>query len=300
MPRHLHYMLLCLLLAIRSLVFGQKDGLITVGKLQVHYQIHGKGAPIVFLHAGYQDINMWDQQVAYFSKYNTVITIDLPGHGKTKGKDTSLLIKDVLRICLDSLQIKKASFVGLSLGGACVQDFVLAYPEKVDKAVLVGSGLSGWAQVIQMDTVSKQIFVRMDSIVVSNNPDSFARQFTQIWGIGPSRKPESVSPEIRDYVFRTTLANLKEHPEDNRWPQLDSPRAATLIHYQQWKRPLLIIYGDQDVPFIITEAHWLHASIKASREVMIPHVAHMSNMEQPLVFNRIVRSFLISSPGPAQ
>jgi len=283
-----------LLLTLSALVKGQTN-LIPAGKLQVHYQVQGKGAPVIFLHAGYQEMGMWSQQVAYFKDYNTVITIDLPGHGETKGIDTTLLIKDVIRICMDSLQIPKASFVGLSLGGSCVQDFVLGYPERVEKVILVGSGLSGWSDVLSMDTVSKACFARMDGIAATNNLDSFAHAFTQIWGIGISRKPESVDSKMSDYVFQTTLTNLKQHPGDNRWPQLDSPRASIRIRQHQWQKPLLIIYGNQDLPFILAVANWLHSSIPGSKELVVPNAAHMVNMEQPLVFNRAVRSFLLKT-----
>jgi len=283
-----------LLLTLSALVKGQTN-LIPAGKLQVHYQIQGKGSPLIFIHAGYQEMGMWSQQVAYFKDYNTVITIDLPGHGETKGIDTTLLVKDVIRICMDSLHIHTASFVGLSLGGSCVQDFVLGYPERVEKVILVGSGLSGWSDVLSMDTVSKACFARMAAIGATNNLDSFAHAFTQIWGIGFSRKPESVDSKVREYVFQTTLTNLKQHPDDNRWPQLDSPRASIRIRQHQWQRPLLIIYGNKDLPFILAVANWLHNSIPGSSEMMIPDAAHMVNMEEPLLFNLAVRAFLLKT-----
>ncbi len=267
------------------------DGMIQAGKLQVHYETHGTGAPLVFVHAGYQDLSMWDPQVTYFKKYNTVITVDMPGHGLTKGVDTTLLVKDVLRILLDSLHIPKASFVGLSMGGSCVTDFVLAYPERVDKVVLVGSGLSGWSEVLTMDTVSKQCFATLERINSSHNLDSFAAAFTKIWCVGPARNADAVPTSVRDAVFRTTLENLKEHPEDNHFPQMDSPPAA--LRMQQWQRPLLIITGDQDVPYIFAVAAWLHTTIKSSKKIVIPHTAHMLNMENPALFNKTVRSFLL-------
>lgn len=289
------FFLLYLLLALATFAKGQSN-LIPAGKLLVHYEVQGKGAPLVFLHAGYQDMGMWRQQVAYFKKYNTVITIDLPGHGETKGVDASLLVKDLLRICLDSLHVKTASFIGVSLGGSCVQDFALGYPERVDKVVLVATGLSGWSDVFAMDTVSKQCFDRIAGIAAVHNLDSFAHAVTNIWGIGLTRNAASVSPYMREYVFQTTLANLKQHPEDNRWPQLDSPRASLRIQHHQWRSPLLIIRGDQDIPFIVTIASWLHSNIKDSKEIIIPHTAHMLNMEQPLAFNQAVHAFLSSVP----
>jgi 3-oxoadipate enol-lactonase len=285
---------LCVLLTSRAFTNAQnpnREGLVSAGKLQVHYEVHGAGAPLVFVHAGYQDLSMWDQQVTFFKKFNTVITVDMPGHGGTTGVDTSLLVQDVLRILLDSLHIQTASFAGLSMGGACVTDFVLAYPERVNKVVLVSSGLSGWSDVLTMDTVSRQCFGQMDRISASNNLDSFASAFCKIWCIGLKRNADAVPAAIRDYVFRTTLENLKEHSDDgNRWPQMAHPPAADRM--QQWQKPLLIITGDQDLPFIAAVATWIHMTVKGSTTVVIPHTAHMLNMENPLLFNKTVHSFL--------
>ena len=286
------YIILSILL-ISGKFSGAQEGLIPEGKLQVHYKIYGTGKPLVFIHAGFQDIRMWDQQVAYFKKYNTVITMDLPGHGLTKGVDTSLLVQDVLRIFLDSLHIKKASFVGLSLGSSSVTDFVLAYPERVNKVILVSPGLSGWSSVLTLDTLSKRCFDQLDSVYSSNNIDSIAFKFTNIWCIGPGRKPEAVSVYVRDYIFQTTLTSLKQHTEDNRWPQFAKPPAASRMH--QWSRPLLIISGDEDVPFISAVAVWMNHTVEGSKKIVIPHTAHMLNMEQPVLFNQAVRSFLVSA-----
>lgn len=285
------YILLSIFLVSRGVTLAQdQEGLIPEGKLQVHYQIHGAGAPLVFLHAGFQDLTMWDQQVIYFKKVNKVITIDLPGHGLTTGVDTSLLIQDVLRILLDSLHIKKASFAGLSVGAACVVDFTLAYPERVEKVVLVSSGLSGWTKVLKMDTVSQQCFAQMERVDSTKNFDSIATYFTNVWCIGPGRQPQAVNSYARNYVFQTTRNNLQQHPEENRWPQF-SPQGAAL-RMGQWQRPLLIIAGEEDLPFILAVSTWLHATIRSSKKVIIPHTAHMLNMEQPLVFNQMVRDFL--------
>ncbi|HWK04798.1 MAG TPA: alpha/beta hydrolase [Puia sp.] len=285
------HILLCIFLVSTGTTGVQaQEGLIPEGKLQVHYQIQGTGTPLVFLHAGFQDLKMWDQQVVYFKKVNKVITIDLPGHGLTTGVDTSLLIQDVLRILLDSLHIEKASFAGLSVGAACIVDFVLAYPERVDKVVLVSPGLSGWAKVLNMDPISKQCFAQMEKVDSTKNFDSIATYFTNVWCIGPGRQPAAVNSYARNYVFQTTRANLQQHPEENRWPQLSNQPASLRI--DQWKKPLLIIAGDEDLPFILSVSAWFHATVKGSQEVIIPHTAHMLNMEQPLFFNQTVRSFL--------
>src|SRR5262249_44711858 len=88
------------------------SGYIPAGHLKVYYEQTGKGEPLLFLHAGLMDHTMWEKQVKFFSKDHLVTTIDLPGHGNTHGIDSTILIADVIRICLDSLHINKTTVIG--------------------------------------------------------------------------------------------------------------------------------------------------------------------------------------------
>src|SRR5216684_2084186 len=92
--------LLAMTLALTS---HAADDFINIGHLRVHYTVSGKGPAMVFLHAGYQDLQMWAPQKAYFSKNYRVVLIDMPGHGMTTGVDTNLLVKDVIKTVMDSL-----------------------------------------------------------------------------------------------------------------------------------------------------------------------------------------------------
>jgi pimeloyl-ACP methyl ester carboxylesterase len=57
---------------------------------------------------------MWENQVAFFSLTRRVITIDLPGHGRTNGVDSQNIAR-IIRDFMDFLHIDKASFVGFLL-----------------------------------------------------------------------------------------------------------------------------------------------------------------------------------------
>ncbi|HSC37939.1 MAG TPA: alpha/beta hydrolase [Chitinophagaceae bacterium] len=281
---------ICCLLLMQGIATTGQTGFIKAGQLQVYYKKLGTGKPLVFLHAGYQDMSMWDKQVSFFSPHHSVILFDLPGHGATKGVDTSLLVQDVLRICLDSLHIQKASFIGLSIGSSCATEFALAWPERVDKIVLVSPGLSGWAQVLTLDSISRRCFELLDKATATKNNDSISACFGRMWCVGPFRQPGSVSAYAREYISRTTLRSLQQHPEDNKWPRFSQPPAAVKIN--RMPASLLVIAGDEDIPFILSEAHWLHHSVDGSKEIIFHHVAHMLNLEIPGDFNKAVAAFL--------
>src|SRR6185295_7096171 len=112
------------------------SGFIKAGNFNLYYERAGKGEPILLLHAGLQDHTMWKDQVAALSKDYEVITPDMPYHGKTTGSDTTTLVADVLKALLDSLHIQKITVAGLSMGSGIAQDFIIAYPQMVNKAFL--------------------------------------------------------------------------------------------------------------------------------------------------------------------
>ncbi|MFT3824788.1 MAG: alpha/beta hydrolase [Chitinophagaceae bacterium] len=281
---------LIVILCIPLLSVAQQKGHIKAGALNIYYQSTGTGNPLLLLHAGFQDMRMWEQQVSYFSPNWRVITIDLPGHGNSKGTDTVTLIADILRIVMDSLQLQQASVAGLSLGAACALDLALAYPQRVNKLVLCSPGLSGWPDVMKMDTLSQQLFQHTDSIMSSNNDKAIAENFTRLWYDGPFRKPDEVDVNGRNYILYTTLKTIQQSKHTWPWPVFDKQGAAKRL--DSLAIPVLIVAGSLDVPFILDAARYIHQQVTTSMLQILSNVAHMINMEKPDDFNVRLSNFL--------
>lgn len=264
-------------------------GFIKAGKLNIYYESTGSGTPLILLHAGLQDLRMWDAQVAAFSGSYKVIAIDLPGHGRTTGVDTTYFIADAIKAVMDSLKIQKASVMGLSLGSVSATDFVLAYPQMVKKVILVSPGLNGWAKYFAMDTVSRKYLNAMDSAFDTNDSNKIAQQFTKTWCDGPYRQPGAVTPSARNYILQTSLVNIREHHLTG-FPHLATPPAADRL--TEIRNHVLIIDGDKDLGLILSIGKLLHKSIPGARHITFPGVAHMLNLEVPADFNKAVLQFL--------
>ena len=266
-----------------------KTGFIKAGKLSIYYESTGKGTPVFLLHAGLQDHRMWDQQVPALAKSHQVITLDLPAHGKTTGWDTTFLMADILKAVMDSMKIQKASFVGLSFGAVSVTDIALKYPERISKLVLIAPGLLGWDEFIKQDSISKPVLDSLDAVFKETNMTKQAEVFTQVWCVGPFRKLNDVNQNVRTYIYDTTLKNIRDHADDY-WPRFAETKAAQRI--TNIKVPVLIIGGNRDVPLINNVCDFLEKSIKGSKRVTIPNVAHMLNMEDAAAVNKALLGFL--------
>ncbi len=108
----------------------------------ISYTDSGKGTAVVLLHGFLENQNMWQNYVAEFSQKYRVITIDLMGHGKTECLGYVHTMEDnadVVHEVLAHLRIRKAIFVGHSMGGYVALAFAELYPEKVKGLVLLNS-----------------------------------------------------------------------------------------------------------------------------------------------------------------
>ncbi len=281
--------------AVCLLVAWQTDaqttnGKITAGRLQVYYERAGRGPAIVLLHAGLQDHTMWKEQVKALSAKYEVITPDLPFHGQTTGVDTLLLAQDVLRILLDSLHVQKIFIAGLSMGASVAEDFVIAYPERVNKALFISAGVNGYDKKYPVDSVSMAWYNGFAHALETKDTVAAAIEFTKAWAQGIYRVGDSLKAPVSQYVYRTTLQNLRRHKMAG-WPLLQNhPPAVESI--ASIRVPVLVIEGDKDLPYIHASSQYLERNIPGAKHVIIKDVAHMLNMEKLAAFNKLLIDFL--------
>ncbi len=269
-----------------------KTGTIKAGNLQVYYERVGKGDVVLLLHAGLQDHNMWNDQVKALSTDYEVITIDLPYHGKTSGSDTTLLVQDIIKILLDSLHVQKVSIAGLSMGASVAQDFIIAYPQKIKKAILISSGVVGYDEKFSIDSVSMDWWPRFKKALEARDTAGAAKEFTKAWAEGVYRKGDSLKSPVAQFIYKTTMANLRLHKMES-WPLLQRHPPA-IESLGSIKVPVLIIDGDKDLPYITASSAYLEKHIAQSRRVVMKDVAHMLNIEKPAELNKLILDFLKS------
>lgn len=108
----------------------------------LYHQVIGQGKAIVLLHGFMENSRIWNDFVLHFSKTHQLIMIDLPGHGKSRQIDEinymESLADNIVGI-LRFLEIKKASFIGHSMGGYVSLAIGEIYPQLVEKIILVNS-----------------------------------------------------------------------------------------------------------------------------------------------------------------
>lgn len=110
-----------------------KRGRVEVGNGSLYYEEAGRGEPVIFVHGHSLDHRMWDEQFPVFAKKYRVIRYDLRGYGisSSQTEDYQFTHAEDLVTLMDSLHIKKAHIVGLSLGGFITADMLAYFPDRM-------------------------------------------------------------------------------------------------------------------------------------------------------------------------
>lgn len=121
---------------------------IKINDVNIYYEIHGEGFPIVMIMGLSANIDWWDPLLInkMSDKYRTII-FDNRGAGRSDKPKTEYSIKlfaDDTAGLMDALEIQKAYILGVSMGGMIAQEFAVDYPERVEKLILCATncGLS--------------------------------------------------------------------------------------------------------------------------------------------------------------
>ena len=97
--------------------------------------------PIIFIHGIGLNHEIWDQQISYLKKYNTIV-YDLIGHGKTPFNKKKIIMEDFSKQLLklaDGLNLSKFHLVGFSLGSLIARDFASSYSNRLSSLTIFGT-----------------------------------------------------------------------------------------------------------------------------------------------------------------
>ncbi len=147
--------------------------------LTIDYAESGQGKPtLLFIHGAFIDKSYWDSQVRYFSEQYHIVTIDLPGHGKSgKNRDAWTVEefgKDVVEV-IRQLNLKDVILIGHSLGAAAILEAAVAYPQPIRG--FIGIDMFKNAATPFPEEIQAQVHTLLDNFRkdFANTSESYAR-----------------------------------------------------------------------------------------------------------------------------
>jgi pimeloyl-ACP methyl ester carboxylesterase len=221
-----------------------QSGFSTVNGINMYYEIHGEGKPLVLIHGGGSTIETtFGRVIPMFARHRKVIAVELQAHGRTgdRNKDSSFeQDADDVAALLKNLKIGKADFFGFSNGGTTTLQIAIRHPELVSKLIL-GSALS------KRSGVPTQFWDFMKNATLANMPQQLQDAYLKV-----AQDPKGL--QIMHNRDAKRMVNFKDIPDQ----QIKSIRF-----------PTLILNGDKDV-ITIEHALEMHKQIAGSELAIIP------------------------------
>ena len=271
-----------------------------VGSLDLYYEEHGSGPPLLLLMGLAADSTAWMFQLPAFERQYRTIVMDNRGVGrsaKPPGPYTIHEMADDSAGLLDVLDIRRAHVVGVSMGGMIAQELALRHPERVRSLVLACTFPEPDADVERQRRFSLQQFggsvtsngeMRVDLKAVD------PMQFVQVM-LPTVFNPEFIAAELPKLIQVFSGALQYGFSLEAILGQIQAVmthRATDRLH--QITAPTLVITGDADRLVPPANSDVLAKLVPGARLVKVPGGSHGFNFETPEVFNRAVLDFLAS------
>jgi pimeloyl-ACP methyl ester carboxylesterase len=243
--------------------------------VEIYYEVHGDGPPLLLTHGYSSTSTMWQGQVAALSERYKLVLWDMRGHGQSdypgdpSAYSEALTVADMAAL-LDAVGAEKAIVGGLSLGGYMSLAFYRAYPERVRALLIIDTG-PGFKKDDARDAWNKRAY---------DTAERFEREGLDLLK-SFSRERSTVTHRDASGLALAARGMLT---------QRDARVIESLIEI---KVPSLIVVGADDTPFLAA-SDYMAAKIPGARKVVIPAAGHAVNIDQPQAFIDAVLPFLDS------
>lgn len=258
---------------------------ILVNNLVVSYTDNGpEEAPvIIFIHGFPLNKTLWDNQVDALKKDYRAISYDIRGHGDSEAGNEEfsieLFVNDLLNF-MDALKIEKTSLCGLSMGGYIALNAIENHPERFEALVLSDTNC------IADSPETKEKRMKTIENIQENGIEKYAEDSVELFFV-----PESLIIKVReiDDVKKMILKTSQQSLYKTLLAL--SVREETCSKLSEITIPVHFIVGEEDKITPPKASELMHQKIKNSTMHIIPHVGHLSNLENPDEFNEQLKTF---------
>ncbi len=259
---------------------------ITTDQGIVHYEVYGRGRPVILLHGWLGSWGVWQETMAQLGQHFRTYALDFWGFGESGKKRETYAVQDFVSLVdqfMEQLGIVSAPLVGHSMGGTVSLSVAIQFPDRVSKVAVIGSpivgsslavllklaGLRPIATIVHQMMWALKLGIRVFSPVVTRD---------RRW---PTMMDRDLSYTTLE-SFLHSIASLRRTDLRPLLPQIQIPTMG--------------IYGGQDV--IVNPNQWkpLLAGVPHSRIERFPDSGHFPMLDVPEKFVATLIDFLEPEP----
>lgn len=255
---------------------------IDVDDMKVHYRDEGfsrDSIPIVLLHGTGSSLHTFDDWVADLKDAYRLVRLDLPGYGLTgpfPSRDYSIeAYVQFIAHFLDKKGIDKCILGGNSLGGQIAWQFTVAFPENVEKLLLINA--AGYPYVSERKPIAFQIaeIPVLNKLLTFVTPKFIARSSVESVYADKSK----VTDALVDRYFDLTLRSGNRQAFVDRFGAKRDPQAHLSIPFIE--HPTLILWGDQDKLIPLENAFHFQKDLPNDTLIILKNAGHVPMEENP-------------------
>jgi pimeloyl-ACP methyl ester carboxylesterase len=248
--------------------------------VEIYYEIHGSGPPLLLTHGYSSTSAMWQGQIEALSRRHKLVLWDMRGHGQSDYPSDPSQYSEALTVAdmaalLDKVGAGSAIVGGLSLGGYMSLAFYRTHPEQVRALLIIDTG-PGFKKDDARNAWNKR---------AHDTGDRFEREGLAVL------KSASRERSTADHRDASGLARAAR----GMLTQCDARVIESLADIEV---PALVVVGADDAPFLAA-SDYMAAKIPGAKKVVIPAAGHAVNIDQPQAFIEAVLPFLDGLPTSA-
>ncbi|NKJ74564.1 alpha/beta fold hydrolase [Rhizobium leguminosarum bv. viciae] len=245
--------------AFPSMPVAKTSGMADVNDIKMYYAEYGEGEPILFIHGGLGNADVWGHQVADFAKDHLVIVADSRGHGRSTRSQQpfgyDLMTSDYVAL-LDYLKIDKVTLVGWSDGGIIGIDMAMKHPEKLMRVIAHAANVT--TDGLKADVMSNKTFNDYINVAgeyyrklspTPNEYDAFVKQISHMWKTQPA------------------------------WTAADLGKIAV---------PVTLAIGDYDEAVKLDHTEMMAKDIPGAKLVILKDASHFAMLQDPAGYDAMI------------
>jgi 3-oxoadipate enol-lactonase len=228
---------------------------------------------------------LWDAQLPALTQDFRVVRFDHPGHGRSPIPDAPVTVEslaDGVVELLDTLELERVSFCGLSLGGMIGMALALRAPERLDRLGLCCTAAylgppEGWydrARIVRArgtSAIAEAVVGRWFTERFRDENAATAARFREMLEAIPAAGYAACCEAIASWDARSDVSAIRA--------------------------PTLVLSGADDVATPVDDGAFLAESIPGAELTVLPESAHLANVEQPTLFARTLLHHLRAPAG---
>ncbi|MBC7934732.1 MAG: class A beta-lactamase-related serine hydrolase [Rhizobacter sp.] len=265
-----------------------KRGFVNVDNGKLFYEELGKGEPLIFIHGHSFDHYEWEPQFYAFAKKYRVIRYDVRGYGRSTMPQefATYMHADDLAILMDSLNIKKAHVVGLSMGGFIGLDFLVLHQNRLLSVTLANGDVWNGSPGPSSPWTAGEITKRRDYIqsLYQKGIHNIKKDWFNALTIRNGKPIEQLRQPIWNMIYKWD-AWQPTHIEPR---FLLGTSVIEKLKQTEITVPVLVLTGDEDS----LRKKKVIELVPAAKQMIIPKAGHVSNLENAERFNTALFTFL--------